>query len=80
MLGLTFANKNDYDKVLEDDNIDVVGLTGISPGKNLTIILHHADGTKDQFEAIHTYNQNQLEWFKAGSALNQIKENNNSKK
>ncbi len=79
MLGLTFANKNDYDKVLEDDSIDVLGLTSISPGKNLTIVLHHANGTTDQFEAIHTYNQNQLEWFKEGSALNQIKKNNNSK-
>jgi aconitate hydratase len=70
MLALTFADKNDYDKVLEDDKISILGLTAFTPGKNLTIILNHSNGTTDKFEAIHTYNQAQIDWFKAGSALN----------
>jgi aconitate hydratase len=70
MLALTFANKNDYDKVLEDDKISILGLTAFTPGKNLTIILNHSNGITDKFEAIHTYNQAQIDWFKAGSALN----------
>jgi len=70
MLGLTFTNKNDYDKVREDDKISVLGLTTFAPGKNLTVILKHTDRTTDQFEVLHTYNQAQIDWFKAGSALN----------
>jgi len=70
MLGLTFADKNDYDKVREDDKISVLGLTTFAPGKNLEVTLKHTDGTTDQFEVIHTYNQAQIDWFKAGSALN----------
>ena len=70
MLALTFADKNDYDKVREDDKISILGLTSFAPGKNLTIELKHSDGTSEQFEAIHTYNNAQVEWFKAGSALN----------
>jgi aconitate hydratase len=70
MLALTFADKNDYDKVREDDRISIIGLTGFSPGKNLKISLSHSDGTTEQFEAIHTYNQAQIDWFKNGSALN----------
>jgi len=73
MLALTFANKDDYDKVLEDDSIDIVGLDRFAPGKPLTIVLHHADGTQDEIKATHSYNQTQIEWFKAGSALNLIK-------
>jgi len=73
MLALTFANPADYDKVQEDDTIDVLGLTTFAPGKPLTIVLHHADGSKDEILANHTYNQSQIEWFKAGSALNLIK-------
>ncbi len=76
MLALTFANKDDYDKILEDDTVDILGLTSITPGKNLTVVVHHSNGTSEQFEAIHTYNENQLDWFKAGSALNLIKQNN----
>jgi len=76
MLGLTFANPADYDKVLEDDTIDVMGLNDFAPGKQLTIVLHHSDGTTDEFKANHTYNQNQIEWFKAGSALNLIRKQN----
>ncbi len=76
MLALTFANKDDYDKILEDDTVDILGLTSITPEKNLTVVVHHSNGTSEQFEAIHTYNENQLDWFKAGSALNLIKQNN----
>lgn len=70
MLALTFANKDDYDKVQEHDRISIAGLTSFTPGKNLQVILHHEDGTKDLFEATHTYNEMQIGWFKAGSALN----------
>ncbi|MEI6754126.1 MAG: aconitate hydratase [Paludibacter sp.] len=70
MLALTFADKNDYDKVRENDKISILGLTTFAPGKNLTILLNHADGSTEQFEVVHTYNDAQIEWFKAGSALN----------
>jgi len=73
MLALTFADKNDYDKVRENDKISILGLTIFTPGKNLIIKLTHADGTTEQFEALHTYNDAQIEWFKAGSALNGLK-------
>ncbi len=70
MLALTFANKNDYDKVRENDKISISGLKDFAPGKNLVVILTHADGTTDTFEALHTYNEQQIGWYKAGSALN----------
>lgn len=70
MLALTFANKEDYNKVQEDDAIDVVGLTEFSPERPLTLVLHHSDGTQESITVNHTYNVNQIEWFKAGSALN----------
>lgn len=70
MLGLTFANKEDYNKIKEDDIIDIVGLTTFSPDKPLSIVLHHSDGSVDTILANHTYNAGQIEWFKAGSALN----------
>lgn len=73
MLALTFVNKDDYDKVQERDKINVLGLTGFAPGRNLTVELLHADGTKERFEAAHTYNEQQIEWFKAGSALNAMR-------
>lgn len=73
MLGLTFANKEDYDKVQEDDTIDILGLTEFAPGKQLTVVLNHADGTSDKIKVNHTYNEQQIEWFKAGSALNLIR-------
>lgn len=73
MLALTFINKNDYDLVQEDDTIDILGLTEFAPGKNLTIVLNHADGTTSSFEVAHSYNAQQIDWFKAGSALNMIK-------
>ena len=73
MLALTFAVKEDYDKILEDDKIDIVGLTDFAPGKQLTLVLNHADGTVDKIKVNHTYNEQQIEWFKAGSALNLIR-------
>jgi aconitate hydratase len=74
MLALTFVNKDDYEKIQETDTVDVVGLTEFAPGKNLTIVLHHKDGSTDSFEVAHSYNQQQIGWFKAGSALNLIKQ------
>lgn len=76
VLALTFADKSDYDKVLEDDTIAVKGLTGFAPGKSLTVVLNHTDGSMDEIEANHTYNANQIEWFRAGSALNLIRKQN----
>ncbi|MEH0154295.1 aconitate hydratase [Limibacter armeniacum] len=76
MLGLTFDNPADYDKVQENDKIDIIGLTEFAPGKPLTMVLNHADGSKDEVTVNHTYNEQQIEWFKAGSALNLIKKQN----
>ena len=70
MLALTFVDKNDYDKVREDDRISIIGLSSFAPGKRLTVKLSHKDGTTEKFDVVHTYNQAQIEWFKAGSALN----------
>ena len=75
MLGLTFVDKADYDKIKEDDSIDIVGLTYFAPNVPLTLILNHADGSKDEFKVNHTYNEQQIEWFKAGGALNIIRAN-----
>lgn len=73
MLGLTFANKEDYNKILEDDTIDIIGLTSFTPGQHLKVVLHHSDGTKDEINVNHSYNAQQIEWFKAGGALNIIR-------
>ena len=73
MLALTFNDKADYDKFQEDDNIDIIGLTEFAPGQPLTLVLNHADGSSDSVIANHTYNQQQIEWFKAGAALNIIR-------
>jgi aconitate hydratase len=73
MLGITFANTADYDKIKEDDVIDVLGLTSFAPGVQLTIVLNHADGSKEEFKVNHSYNAQQIEWFKAGGALNIIR-------
>ena len=73
MLALTFADKADYDKIQENDSIDIVGLTEFAPGKPLTIVLNHEDGSKDEIVVNHTYNEQQIEWFKAGAALNIIR-------
>ena len=74
MLALTFADKNDYEKIQEDDNIDILGLTDFTHGKPLTMVLHHNNGSKDQITVNHSYNAQQIEWFKAGAALNIIRQ------
>jgi aconitate hydratase len=70
MLGLTFANKEDYNKIKEDDTFDIVGLTSFAPEVPLTLVIRHNDGTEESIQVNHTYNAGQIEWFKAGSALN----------
>jgi aconitate hydratase len=73
MLALTFANKEDYNKIQEDDSIDIVGLTSFTQGQALNLVLNHKDGSVDQIKVNHSYNQGQIEWFKAGGALNIIR-------
>src|SRR3989338_5882534 len=73
MLGLTFANEADYDKIREDDTFNFIDLVGFTAGKPLTLELVHADGSSETISLNHTYNEQQIEWFKAGSALNLIK-------
>ncbi len=73
MLALTFANKADYDKIQEDDKIDIIGLTGFAPNTTLSMVFHHKDGSSDTIQVNHSYNDQQIEWFKAGAALNIIK-------
>lgn len=74
MLGLTFANESDYDLILEDDRFDLVDLVDFAPGKPLTLHVRHADGSGHDIVCNHSYNEQQIEWFKAGSALNLIKQ------
>jgi aconitate hydratase len=74
MLGLTFVNVDDYEKIRQDDTIDILGFDTFTPGKNLGVRLNHADGTSEEFEVAHTYNQAQIDWVVAGSALNKIRE------
>ena len=76
MLGITFSNESDYDLIQEDDLFNFIDLESFSPGKQLTIEIIHSDGSKDVIKADHTYNQQQIEWYKAGSALNLIKKSN----
>ena len=73
MLALTFADKDDYKKVREEDKISIIGLKEFAPGKPLTAILYHADGTEESFAVNHTYNELQIKWFKAGAALNAVR-------
>ncbi len=73
MLALTFDNKEDYDKIQEDDTIDILGLTTFTPGVSLTVVLHHKDGSLDEITVNHTYNEQQIQWFKEGGALNLIR-------
>lgn len=80
MLALTFLNKEDYDKIREDDYFDLEGLSSFEPGKPLTLIVYHTDDSKEKILLNHTYNQNQIEWFKAGSALNMIREHERSRR
>lgn len=74
ILPLTFVDPSDYDKVQETDRVSVTGLADLAPGRNLKVTLHHADGSEDSFEVKHTLNQEQIEWFRAGSALNLLRE------
>lgn len=76
MLGLTFAIESDYDKILEDDTFNFLDLDQFAPGKPLTIEIVHKDGSKDVILTNHTYNKGQIEWYREGSALNQIKKQN----
>jgi len=76
MLGITFNNENDYDLIKEDDTFNFIDLSSFSPGKQITIELNHKDGTKDTILTNHTYNTQQIEWYKQGSALNLIKKQN----
>ena len=76
ILALTFADKEDYNKILEGDKISVTGLKDFSEGKQLVVVINHADGTSDKIMANHTYNAAQIEWFKAGGALNLIRKSN----
>jgi aconitate hydratase len=75
MLALTFDNPADYDLILEDDKVDIVGLTSFTPGVSLQMVLHHADGSSHTIKVNHSYNAQQIEWFKAGAALNIIRRN-----
>jgi aconitate hydratase len=75
MLALTFSDKADYEKIRENDRIDITDLDRFTPGKPLAVKLRHEDGTSETILAGHTYNENQIQWFKAGSALNLIRQN-----
>lgn len=72
ILALTFVNPADYDKIREKDRVSVLGLKDLAPGRHVTIELTHEDGSKERFEAQHSYNEKQLTWFRAGSALNAV--------
>ena len=76
MLGLTFTNEADYDKIQEDDTFNFIDLKEFTPGKQLTLEIVHADQTQDTIKLNHTYNQQQIDWFKAGSALDLIRKQN----
>lgn len=76
MLALTFADPADYDKIQEDDTIDLIDLTEFAPGRPMTLVLHHADGSEETIKANHSYNDVQIAWFKAGSALNLLRQQN----
>ena len=76
VLALTFLNKDDYDKIKEDDSFKILGLNSFSPNKNLEIQINHIDGSHEFIEVCHTYNSNQIDWFYAGSSLNLIADNN----
>nr|MBR1435856.1 aconitate hydratase [Bacteroidales bacterium] len=79
MLALTFADHADYDRIRKDDLISVRGLESFSPSAPLEVVLHHSDGSEESVQANHTYNDLQISWFKAGSALNYLKNNEQNK-
>jgi aconitate hydratase len=74
ILALTFSNANDYDKIQEKDRISILGLAGLAPGKNVDITIKHADGSTEKIQVKHTMTEEQIAWFKAGSALNLIRQ------
>lgn len=76
MLALTFEHKEDYEKILEDDHIDIIGLKEFKPGVPLKVKLHHKNGNIEEFNVMHSYNELQIKWFQAGSALNLIRQEN----
>ena len=73
VLPLTFADPSDYDKVQQRDRVSVLGIAELVPGANLGVVLHHEDGSEDSFEVKQTLNEEQIAWFKAGSALNLLR-------
>jgi len=77
MLPLTFADPTDYDKIQEDDRLSIIGLTEFAPDKQLKLIIKHKDGNTEEIMLNHTFNTSQIEWFKAGSALNLIAKKEN---
>jgi aconitate hydratase len=74
VLPLTFADPADYEKIHETDRLSIVGLSTLAPDRPLEVIVHHADGSEDRFGVTHTLNEEQIEWFKAGSALNLLRQ------
>jgi aconitate hydratase len=70
ILALTFANPKDYDKILEDDRLSILDIKNLREGKNIKCIIHHSNNSEDEIMLRHSYNSSQVEWFKAGSALN----------
>ena len=74
MLALTFANPEDYEKIRQDDSIDIEGFDSMAPGKSITMVLNHSDGTSESIELLHTYNEQQIDWLRTGSALNKIRQ------
>jgi len=79
VLALTFSDRDDYNKIREDDRADITGLNKFLPGKQLKVVIHHSDGTDETILAGHSYNESQIEWFRAGSALNLIREKSHGK-
>ena len=76
ILPLTFADPADYEKVQEDDRVSLIDLKALAPGEQVTMLLHHADGSTDEVHLNHTLTAEQIGWFRAGSALNKIKQMN----
>jgi aconitate hydratase len=73
VLPLTFTDPGDWEKVQAGDTVSIRGLADLAPGRPLTVVLHHADGAEESFEVVHTMNDDQIAWFKAGSALNVLR-------
>jgi aconitate hydratase len=73
VLALTFANPDDYERILADDTIDIVGLADLAPGRPVEVVVHHADGSSDTISTTHTMSDEHIAWFRAGSALNVLR-------